>query len=241
MMITIRGLTKRFARQQVLSGLDAGIATGRVTGLIGPNGTGKTTLLKILLGLTRPDAGTVTVGAQLLDGSAAYRAQIGYMPQVIHLPAHQSGRELLKLMSALRGPGTTVDTSLADAFGLGSELDRPVGVLSGGTRQKINAVLAFAFTPALLILDEPTAGLDPQSCGILKQRIVAECHRGNTVVMTSHVLPELEEVADDVLLMMNGVASYAGSVDNLRRMTDAPTLERAVMTWSAGNPILAAA
>ncbi|HRX17577.1 MAG: ABC transporter ATP-binding protein [Gemmatimonadetes bacterium] len=239
-MIAAHGVSKRFGRRQVIDGLEAEVATGRITALVGPNGAGKTTFLKVLLGLVRPDAGCVAVDGHALDGSAAYRAAIGYMPQIARFPAYASGRDLLDLLRALRGGTEEPDLSLAEAFGLGDGLDRPVGVLSGGMRQKVNAVLAFAFQPRLLILDEPTAGLDPLGCRILKDRVLAERAIGTTVLITSHVLPELEELADDVLLLGDGRTTWSGSVHDLKVITGAVTLERAVAGLLADRPMTGA-
>jgi Cu-processing system ATP-binding protein len=240
-MITLRGAVKRFGRRVVLDDLDATIHRGRVTVLVGPNGAGKTTLLKLVLGLARADAGVIAVGDHLLDGSPAYRAAIGYMPQIARFPAHQTGRELLAMLAALRDTTEPPDLSLAEAFGLGEQFDRPLGVLSGGTRQKVNAVLAFAFRPTLVILDEPTAGLDPLASGVLKDRLAMERARGTTVLVTSHVLAEVEELADDVLFLSEGRAAWQGGVTELKRRTGAATLERAVARLLSGGAALAVA
>ena len=240
-MIRFRSVSKRFGRRTVLQGLTAEIATGRVTGLVGPNGAGKTTLLKLLLGLATPEAGTIALGSHFLDGSPKYRATIGYMPQIARFPAHLSGRELLRTLVALRGGAVVPELSLAEAFDLGEAFDRPLGVLSGGTRQKVNAVLAFAFRPELLVLDEPTAGLDPVAARVLKDRILADRAAGATVLITSHVLPELEELADDVLFLTEGVARWQGGVHELKVTTGQPTLERAIACLLSGRAILAVA
>jgi Cu-processing system ATP-binding protein len=241
-MIHTHGLVKRFGKRTVLDGLDATIAAGRITALVGPNGAGKTTFLKVLLGLARADAGQVRIGDLLLDGTPGYRAKIGYMPQIAHFPAHLRGRDLLAMVTALRGGTESADLSLAEAFALDEPLDRPLGQLSGGTRQKINAVLAFAFRPALLILDEPTAGLDPLAARILKDRILEERARGTTVLITSHVLPELEELADDVLFLVEGKAAWSGEVKALTHGTGERTFERAIARLlSGGAPRLAVA
>jgi Cu-processing system ATP-binding protein len=240
-MIVTRGVVKRFGRRTVLAGLDADIATGRITALVGPNGAGKTTFLKVLLGLARPTAGQVAIDGVILDGGPEYRAQIGYMPQIVHFPAHLRGSDLMTMVTALRGGTTQPDLSLAEAFDLGATMRRPLGELSGGTRQKINAVLAFAFAPKLLILDEPTAGLDPLAARVLKDRILAERARGTTVLITSHVLPELEELADDVLFLVEGKTAWAGAVVALTHGTGERTLERAVARLLGGGVRLAVA
>lgn len=232
-MIQATGVTKRFGPRDVLVDLDLDIRAGRVTALIGANGTGKTTLIKILLGLTRADAGMVRIGGQLLDRSPGYRAEIGYMPQIARFPAHATGRDLLGILRTLRD-AASVDLSLADDLELADQFDRRLGVLSGGTRQKVNAVLAFAFQPALLILDEPTAGLDPLASRRLKDRILAERAVGTTVLITSHVLPELEELADDAVCLDAGRVAWHGPVETLKQQAGAATLERAIADLLAG-------
>ncbi|MES2123617.1 MAG: ABC transporter ATP-binding protein [Gemmatimonadota bacterium] len=240
-MIHIRDVSKCYGKRQVLNRLVADIAAGRITGLVGPNGAGKTTLLKLLLGLACPDSGVITIGTRMLDGDPGYRSRVGYMPQIVHFPAHLSGRELLRTMLALRGETRAPDLSLVDAFDLGDGFDRPLGVLSGGTRQKVNAVLAFAFRPDLQILDEPTSGLDPVAAGVLKDRILAERAAGATVLVTSHVLPELEELADDILFLADGAARWEGSITEIRALTGQPSLERAIAFLLGGRTRMAVA
>jgi len=239
-MIVTSGLTKHFGRREVLHHIDATIGQGRVTALVGPNGAGKTTFLKLLLGLARPDAGSIAFDGQLLNGSPAYRAAIGYMPQIARFPAHLTGRELLATLMALRPEAVIPDLALATEFGIDEEFDRPLGTLSGGTRQKINAVLAFAFRPACLVLDEPTAGLDPLASRILKDRVLAERASGRTVIITSHVLPELEELADDVLFLADGTAQWHGPVRELLARTGQHSLERAIARLLGGGMALLA-
>jgi len=232
-MISARALGKSFGSRTVLRSVDAEIGRGRITGLVGPNGAGKTTLLKLILGLARPDAGELSVDGVCIGSDPAYRAAIGYMPQIARFPAHLTGRELLETLVTLRGTLAEPELSLIDDFVLGDAFDRPLGTLSGGTRQKINAVLAFAFEPAMLLLDEPTAGLDPLASRILKDRVLAERARGRTVLITSHVLPELEELADDVVFLAEGEAKWQGSVGSLKQHTGQLTLERAVASLLA--------
>lgn len=227
-MIAFDGVRKRYGRREVFRGLDARVAAGRITALVGPNGAGKTTLLKLVMGLARADAGRIRVGAHVLDGTPRYRADIGYMPQIAHFPEQLAGSELLEVMRALRGDDREPDLALAASFDLGDAFDRRLGTLSGGTRQKVNAVLALAFAPNLLILDEPTAGLDPLASRILKERLRHERSRGHTILITSHVLAELEDLADDVLFLCEGSVRWSGGADALRASVREPTLEGAV-------------
>ena len=227
-MISIIGLRKRFGSLDVLRGVDLEIQAGRVTGIVGPNAAGKTTLIKSILGLTRADSGVITVNGTRVDGDEMYRRNIGYMPQIARFPANLTGAELISMLCALR-PGTPqIDDSLIESFGLSSEMDKKLNVLSGGTKQKINAVAAFLFRPALLILDEPTAGLDPRSSGILKDRILLERGLGRTFVITSHVMSELEELADEIVFISDGFVRFNGPIEQIMDITRQTNLERAI-------------
>ena len=233
-MIEVNHLEKRFGALQVLRDLDLAMGRGRVTAIVGPNGAGKTTLIKIILGLTRADSGSVRVDGQSIAANDSYRSRIGYMPQIGRFPENLSALDLMALLRELRGADGSVDEELIDRLRLTDELRKPIRTLSGGTRQKVNAVLAFLFRPEILILDEPTVGLDPISSGIVKDKILAERGAGRTVVMTSHIMSDLEELADDVAFLAEGRVGYAGTLFDLKRITRQNNLERAVaamMTW----------
>lgn len=227
-MIRIRALRKSYGALKVLDGIDAVIETGRVTAIVGPNAAGKTTLIKSILGLVHSESGSIEVGGITVNGDESYRREIGYMPQIARFPSNLTGAELLAMLRDLRRDAPDVDDELIGTFGLGLELTKKLNDLSGGTKQKINAVAAFLFKPALLILDEPTAGLDPRSSRILKDKILAERKDGRTFVITSHVMSELEELADDVIFMNEGKVRFAGSLDQIKKLTRKDDLERAV-------------
>jgi Cu-processing system ATP-binding protein len=227
-MVRITALSKTFGAQRVLRSVDLVVRPGRVMAIVGPNGTGKTTLIKSVLGLTHADAGSITVGGVPVTGDERYRSRIGYMPQIARFPENLTGGELIAMLKDLRGPGARLDEELIHAFALQSALEQPLRVLSGGTRQKVNAVMAFLFSPELLILDEPTAGLDPLSSSILKDRILAARGDGRTFIVTSHLMNELEELADDVAFMLDGRATFVGTLDELKRVTNQGTMERAI-------------
>lgn len=227
-MIELRDVRKRYGALQVLDGVDVTFAPGRVAAVVGPNSAGKTTLIKSILGLTRVDSGTITVAGRPIDEDGRYRADIGYMPQIANFPENLSAEDLFAMMRDLRGPGKARDEVLIGRLGLGEHLRKPLRVLSGGTRQKVNAALAFLFAPGILFLDEPTAGLDPVASGVIKSKVLAERARGRTVVLTSHVMSELEELADDVAFLVDGRIRFTGSIHDLKKRTRQLSLERAI-------------
>ena len=227
-MIALNGVRKRFGALQVLDGVDLAITPGRVTAIVGPNSAGKTTLIKSVLGLTRIDAGAITIGGRPLDERGDYRAAVGYMPQIARFPENLSARDLIAMVRDLRTGTRAEDDSLLRELGLSAFMDKPLRVLSGGTRQKVNAALAFLFTPEVLILDEPTAGLDPVASSVLKDKVESLRRRDATILLTSHVMAELDELADDVAFLCEGRIRYSGTVHELKVRTRQFTLERAV-------------
>ncbi len=230
-VLETRGVSKRFGRTSVLHDVSMTLMPGRVTAVLGPNGSGKTTLNKTLLGLVRPNAGDVLLNGATVTGTDAYRAHIGYMPQAPRFPENLSARDVLKLVLSLRphAPHVAIDELVA-AFDLESFYTRSLGVCSGGQRQRVNAAVALLFEPAVIILDEPTAGLDPVSSAALKDRIIAERNKGRAILMTSHVLSELEELADDVVFLLEGKIRFQGTLEALRTSTGGLTLERSIST-----------
>jgi Cu-processing system ATP-binding protein len=225
--LVVRGLSKNFGRLEVLKAVDLSIAPGRVTGLVGPNAAGKTTLIKTILGLISPDAGEITVQGVRLDGDCRYREAIGYMPQLARFPENLTGWEVLAMLADLRA-GADMDSGLVSELGLEKELAKKVRTLSGGTRQKLSAVIAFLFRPRVLILDEPTAGLDPVASGVFKDRLRAAREAGAAIVLASHTMAELEELADDIVFLLEGRIRYQGPISTLIATTGHVQLERAI-------------
>jgi Cu-processing system ATP-binding protein len=227
-MIALRGLTKRFGPRTVLDEVELDFAPAAVTALLGPNGAGKTTLLKSVLGLVRPTDGSVWVDGEPIDERGHYRHRLGYMPQLPNFPPHMTGRELTGMLDDLRGFEGRPDEELLDAFDLHEDLDKPFRILSGGTRQKVNAALAFRYRTPILILDEPTAGLDPVASLALKDKVRESRAEGRTVLVTSHNLGDLEAIADAVVFLHEGRVRFNGSLDELLEATDRATLEGAI-------------
>lgn len=236
MAIEIRNLAKRFGGIAVLRGVDLALAPGRITAVVGPNAAGKTTLIKVILGLVRPDRGSEVLFDGLpVTGASRYRESIGYMAQAPRFPPHLTGREVLRVLRALRGNPERVDLDLVDRFGLEPHLGKRIGTLSGGTRQKLNAVIATMFVPAVLVLDEPTAGLDPRASAIFKDHVLAAAGRGATVLLTSHIASELEDLAQDLVFLVEGKVEFHGSVSELKAQAGEAKLERVLARLLEGR------
>lgn len=209
------GLTKRFGQLTAVDSLDLVVPRGEVFGFLGPNGAGKTTTIRLLLGFLNPTAGTATV----LGGSGAdpaIRRRIGYLPADLHIDPRYTAADVVEFFGRLRGG---YDTALVDELCERFQLDRhrPVGELSTGNRRKVGVVQAFMHRPELLILDEPTAGLDPllqQQFHALVRESVA---RGATVFLSSHILPEVEGLASRVAILRQGRLVTVATIDELRR------------------------
>lgn len=227
-MVEARGIVKTYGRLRVLQGLDLDVERAQVTAIIGPNASGKTTFNKILLGLVRPDGGEIRVDGHSVNGASAYRADIGYMPQAARFPENLCADDVFRMLADIRGATSARDVELIETLSLGPVLRTPIRVLSGGMRQRVNAALAFLFRPTLLLLDEPTAGLDPISSSTLKDKILRERAAGRTFIITSHVLSELEELADRITFLLDGVAHFSGTQEELKTRTGQPTIERAI-------------
>lgn len=234
-MIRIQNLSKRFGALQVLKSIDLTIAGGKITAIVGPNGSGKTTLIKCILGLVRPENGTICLDDVCVNGTWGYRRDIGYMPQSARFPENLTVRELIEMVRDLRNGGNINEEELIGTFRLGDEIKKPVRTLSGGTRQKVSAVLALMFDPKILVLDEPTAGLEPLSSSRLKDRILAERARGKTIILTSHNMSDVEELSDNIVFLLDGVVYFQGSTDELKAHTGESNLERGIARMMESN------
>ncbi|MFO8074572.1 MAG: ABC transporter ATP-binding protein [Actinomycetota bacterium] len=216
-VIRAEGLVKDYGAVRALAGVDLVVGRGEVFGFLGPNGAGKSTMIRLLVDLLRPTAGRVEVlGATPRQGGAALRARLGYLPGELAMAGRQRAGDLLAHLARLRGgAGGDRIAPLAARFGL--DLGRPIGALSKGNKQKVGVVQAFMHEPELLVLDEPSSGLDP-----LLQRelldLVAEARQaGATVFMSSHVLSEVEDAADRVAIIRAGELVDVDDIATLRR------------------------
>lgn len=228
-MIRIESLKKRFKKLQVLDGLSAQFDVGQVVSLIGPNGSGKTTVIKCILGMVKPDSGEIFVNGRLISKDPGYRSEIGYMPQIGRYPDNMKVGQLFKMMKDIRKiPDADLDTDLLVKFNLASIFDKSMRTLSGGTRQKVSAALAFYFNPDILILDEPTAGLDPLSSEILKEKIIKEKRENKLILITSHILSDLDDLATHVMYLQEGKMIFLKEIDALRKETGEDKLGKAI-------------
>jgi Cu-processing system ATP-binding protein len=227
--VLVRGLTKRYGDRVVLRDVSLSIKRGRVTAVLGPNAAGKSTLMKSVLALVRHDsAQAIYVDGAPVRDDERYRERIGYMPQGVRFPDQLRGDELLTLLKGIRGLTTQIDEELIDAFALREVLKQPIRAMSGGTRQKLNAATAFLFRPSLVLLDEPTAGLDPVASRVLLEKVRRARNAGTTIVLTSHILAEVQELADDIAYLADGVLRFSGSLPDLFELTQERSVDRAL-------------
>ncbi|NRR92167.1 ABC transporter ATP-binding protein [Winogradskyella undariae] len=233
-MVTIQNLHKTFGKNQVLSGVDLSISEGGIFAVLGPNGSGKTTLIKSVLGMVIPDKGDISVLGENIKKNSEYRHKIDYLPQIANFPSNLKVKELIKMIKDLRKP-TNEDERLIDLFKLEPFLDKKLGNLSGGTKQKVNLVLTFMFDSPLIILDEPTTGLDPISLIRLKDLIKAEKNKGKTVLITSHIMSFVEEISDEIVFILEGKIYFKGSIQKLKTKTNQPDFEHAIASILTDN------
>ena len=230
-MIRVQKLTKSFGRNAVLKSLDLSVEPGGIYAILGPNGSGKTTMIKCILGMTIPDSGQIQVAGLPVTQSWKYRKSINYMPQIAQFPGNLRLRELIHMIQDLRGTSAD-EQELIDLFGLNPFLGQKMAHLSGGTRQKANIVLAFMFDSPLIILDEPTSGLDPASLIKLKNLIRKEKEQGKTLLITSHILSFVKEIADEIIYLLEGEIYFHGSIESLQALTGQDDFEHAIASIS---------
>ncbi|AHF15286.1 ABC transporter ATP-binding protein [Niabella soli] len=228
-MITIKDISKRFGKLQALDKVNLQLRAGECIALIGPNGCGKTTLIKTILGMVRPDAGTVLFKGKDVRNEDAYRRQIGYMPQIGRYPEHMTVGQVLNMIKGIRSDETALDLELYDQFEIEGILQKKMRTLSGGTTQKVSALLAFLFRPRVLILDEPTAGLDPVAADLLKEKIIKERNAGRLILITSHILSELEDLVSHVVFLQEGKLILHKSAPALKSDTGANSLAQSIV------------
>lgn len=229
-MIIATNLTKRFGKLKALDDVSVTCNKGECIALMGPNGSGKTTLIKCILGMVVADSGFISFNDKNILHDWQYRYQIGYMPQIGRYPENMTIGQIIEMIKDIRqSQHTGFDEELIKSFGLDVILKKRMRTLSGGTRQKVSASLAFLFNTDVLILDEPTAGLDPISAEILKEKIKAEKSKGKLILITSHILSDLDELVTQVMYMQESKLLFHKEIDILRNETGEQKLSKAIV------------
>jgi Cu-processing system ATP-binding protein len=222
-------LSKSFGKFKALNSVSVRLEAGQAVSLLGPNGSGKTTFLKCILGLVIPDSGNLTFKGQSILGTWDYRRHIGYMPQIRRYPDNmQVGQVFDMVREVRRDTFVHLDNDLVEAYAVDKFAHKTMRTLSGGTLQKVSACLAFMFDPQVLVLDEPTAGLDPSASEILKEKVLAEKAKGKLVLVTSHILSDLEEITTDVMYIIEGNIQFYQPIEQLKARTGEGKLNRAL-------------
>jgi Cu-processing system ATP-binding protein len=227
-MIIATNVTKQFGKLKALDNVSLSFNKGQCISLTGPNGSGKTTLIKCLLGMVVPDSGFITFNQQNILHHWQYRSSIGYMPQIGRYPENMTIAQVFDMMKDIRKSKSDLDEELIQHFRLHEIADKKMRTLSGGTRQKVSAALAFLFNPEVLILDEPTAGLDPLSTETLKDKIRLEKEKGKLILITSHILSDLDDLVTEVIYMQEGALRFHKSLEQLKQDTGQTQLSRAI-------------
>jgi len=226
-MISIKKLHKAFGKNKVLKGIDIDFNEPGITAVLGPNGSGKTTLIKCILGMVIPNKGEITLDDENIKGKWQYRNKIDYLPQIARFPENLKVKELLSMIKDIRG-GEENSENFIELFDLEPFLNQRLGNLSGGTLQKVNIMLALMYDSPLLILDEPTTGLDPLSLVRLKKLILEEKAKGKIILITTHIMSFVEEMADNVIFLLEGNIHFKGSLKQLKTNYQSEKLEEAI-------------
>ena len=229
-MIIATSVSKKFGSLNALNDFSVTCNKGECIALIGPNGSGKTTFIKTILGMVVCDSGFITFNGSNINNNWQYRSRIGYMPQIGRYPENMTIGQVLDMMQDIRKTKQEQlpDEDLINRFELKSLLHKRMRTLSGGTKQKVSAALAFLFNPDVLILDEPTAGLDPVSSEILKEKIIQEKKNGKLILISSHILSELDDLVTQVIYMQDGTLCFHKTIEQLKADTGEEKLAKAI-------------
>ena len=226
-MIEFTKTRKQFGKLNVLKDLDLNISGQGVFSILGPNGSGKTTLIKSILGMVVPDNGSIRINGEEILNQWEYRNNINYLPQIATFPGNLTVIELIEMVKDLKTKPAN-DSELISLFGLEPYLGKKLNILSGGTKQKVNLVLTFMFESPIIILDEPSTGLDPLSLMQLKDLIQKEKQKGKTILLTTHIMSFAEEISDEVIFLLDGKIYFKGTLDEIKNRTGQDSLEKSI-------------
>lgn len=227
-MIEIKNIYKKFGKLEVLNNINLSFKKGECIALIGPNGCGKTTLIKSILGMVIPTKGDILFDQKSILKEFKYRENIGYMPQIGRYPDYMTVGQIIEMIKKIRNSEQVLDEDLIKSFELEKIVDKQMRTLSGGTTQKVSATLAFLFNPEVLILDEPTAGLDPLASEILKDKIIKEKEKGKLILITSHLLSELDDLITQIIYMQEGTVHFHQTIHDLLQSTNEQKISKAI-------------
>lgn len=228
-ILRTENLGKRFGEKWVLNDVNLEFYEGEITIISGPNGSGKTTFIKSILGLVVPSKGRILFKGKDVAGESEYRRYLGYMPQIPKFPENLTPKEIFSLMREIYGKDRMEDPQrYIEEFSLRDFWDKPVGTLSGGTRQKMSASLCLSVKAHVYFLDEPNASLDPKSSVVLKEEILRKKSEGASVVIITHIISSFEDIADRLIYFLEGRVKFVGEIESLKRMTGENDLERAI-------------
>jgi ABC-2 type transport system ATP-binding protein len=229
-MLELRNVQKRYASIPAVDGVGFTARAGEITGYLGANGSGKSTTMKMIIGLIEPSAGEILFnGKPTRDDPMGFRQRLGYVPEEPHLYTHLSGWEYLAMVAHLRdmegGRASARIHGLLRLFGLHGDRDVSISSYSKGMRQKILLIAALMDNPELILLDEPFSGLDVGSSLVLRSLIVELARRGKVVLFSSHELETVERISSHVVILHRGKVVADDSIENLRALMELPTLE----------------
>ncbi|TRX52217.1 ATP-binding cassette domain-containing protein [Fulvivirga sp. M361] len=230
-MISLQNISKRYGKHEALQSVSLEFTRGQSIAMIGPNGSGKTTLIKSILGLVVPSEGAILVNNIDITAGCDYRKTIGYMPQINRFPEHMKVSHLFAMMKKMRPDVSDgdYDEELYRAFEIEKMEKKKLGALSGGMSQQVSAALAFLFNPSMIILDEPTAALDPVSNELLKGKINKCVDENKLVLITSHILNDLDEITTHVVYLMEGKVRFFKAMEVLRAQTSESRLNKIIV------------
>lgn len=215
-MIDIKELSMSYGKSGALNNINLNLERGQVVALMGPNGSGKSTLLKSILGLVIPQNGKIVVNETDIENNYLYRNSIGYMPQLVNYPENLKVKELFNILKDIRNGITEIDEELLEKFRIHEIYDKFFGQLSGGFKQRVAASIAFLFVPDILILDEPTASLDPLSTEIMKSKILETKKENKLILVSSHIISEMDELADRIVYLLDGSIKLNMNVKDIK-------------------------